>query len=68
MSFPAVDRICNTFITLRTRASKESPYNFINVLGSFSVILQMKLDLPILLVLVRQREKSQKFFELWSFN
>ena len=44
----------------------------IAVLGNFSVILQpynfCKLNLPIFVVLVRQREKSQKYFNILAFN
>ena len=51
---------------------EESPYDLIKILGLFSVILRswnfIKLNLPILPVLVRQREKSQRYFSLSSFN
>ena len=52
---------------------KESPYNLINVLISFlqsfcNHEIFIMLNLPILLVLVRQREKSQKYFSLPAFN
>ena len=44
---------------------RESPYNSINVLGHFSVVLQHEiytLNLLILLVLVKQLVKSEKYF------
>ena len=47
-------------------------YALIDVLGHFSVICNheifVKLNLPIFAVLVRQREKSQKYFNLLAFN
>ena len=47
--------------------------DLINVLGHFSFILQnyevfIKLNLPILLVLVREQEKLQKYFDPLTFN
>ena len=42
-------------------------YALIDVLGHFSVIF-IKLNLPILLVLVGQREKLQKYSDLSAFN
>ena len=61
---------------LRIVLCMERPYNLINVLGPFSATLQswnfMKLILPIHLVLVRQEEKAQKYFDLsvfkWNLN
>ena len=57
---------------LRIVLCKESPYYVINVLVLFSVICNheifITLNLPILLVLVRQREKSQIYFSLSAFN
>ena len=51
---------------------KESPFNLINALGLFQSFCNhevfTRLNLPILLVLVRQREKSRKFFDLSAFN
>ena len=56
---------------------EESPYDLVYVLGPVRVILQLheifiKLNLPILLELVRPREKSQKCVDLsalnWNFN
>ena len=47
-------------------------YDLINVLGHFQSFCKhqifLKFNLPIFLVLVRQREKSQKFFDLSAFN
>ena len=40
-----------------------SLYDLVNVLGLF-----IKLNLPILLVLVGQQQKSQKFFDLSTLN
>ena len=49
-----------------------SPYNLSNVLGLFQSFCEheifIMLNLPILLVLVRQREKSQKYLSLLAFN
>ena len=46
--------------------------NLISVLGPFLIICDheifVKLKLPIFLVLVRQREKSQKYPGLFAFN
>ena len=59
--------ICLRQVTrpLRIVLCKENPYYLISVLGPFQVILQpwsfVKLNLPILLVLARQREKSSKY-------
>ena len=51
---------------------EESPYDLINVLGPFLSFcchkIFIKLNLPILLALVGQREKSQKCFDLSAFN
>ena len=48
----------------------EGPYDLINVLGSFPVILKIfiKVNLPILVVMVGQRGKSQKCIDLSAFN
>ena len=51
---------------------KESPYDLINVLGSFQSFFNhrifIKLNLPMILWLVRQLEKSPKYFDLSAFN
>ena len=47
-------------------------YELIDVLGHFQSFcnheLFVKLNLPVFLVLVGQREKSQKYFDLLAFN
>ena len=54
--------------SLRIALCKENPYDLIKVLAPFQPFcydeILEKLNLPILLVLARQREKSQKQFEL----
>ena len=51
---------------------REVIYELIDVLGHFSVILQplnfVKLNLPVFIVLVGQREISQKYFDLSALN
>ena len=48
------------------------PCDLINVLGHFQSFCNhkifVKLNLPIFLVLIRQREKSQKYFNHSAFN
>ena len=51
---------------------EKSPCDLINVSGPFSVICNyetfIKLNLPVLQVLVRQREKSQTYFHFSAFK
>ena len=58
-------------LLLRNFLRKENPYNLINVLGPFSVILQPRnfnKVLSTLRVQAKHREKSQKYFNLLSFS
>ena len=57
---------------MRIALCKERLYNLINILGPFSSFCNheifIKLNLPILLVLEKQQEKSQKYFNLSASN
>ena len=50
----------------------ENPYHLINVLGPFQLFCNdeifVKFNLFIFPVLVRRREKSQKYFDLSAFD
>ena len=58
-------------LPLRIVLCEECPYDLINVLGPFHSFCNdeiiIKLNLPILLAQIRQREKSQKYFDLLAF-
>ena len=58
--------------SLRIVLCTGNPHNLINVLGPFQPLCNheifIKFNLPIHLVLGRQQEKSQKYFDLSALN
>ena len=57
---------------MRVDLCKENPYSLINVLGPFRPFCNheifINLSSLILLILMRQRENSQRYFDLSAFN